>query len=210
MAAAEVQERNATAIAPRARDGHLPLVLCYGTFGFGYIVPATFLPAMARELAPDPLVFGLAWPLFGMAAALSVAAAARWLPNASRRRIWALAQGVMALGTALPLAAQTIWAIAASAVLVGGTFMVATMAGLQLAREERADNPTPLLARMTAAFAAGQIAGPLLVRILGEGRWAGWGALSWVGAAATLLLVLTAAWLWRDPEPSPSTVRQAQ
>lgn len=209
-AATEVQERNATAIAPRARDGQLPLVLCYGTFGFGYIVPATFLPAMARELAPDPLVFGLAWPLFGMAAALSVAAVARWLPNASRRRIWALAQGVMALGTALPLAAQTIWAIAASAVLVGGTFMVATMAGLQLAREERADNPTPLLARMTGAFAAGQIAGPLLVRILGDGRWAGWDALSWVGAAATLLLVLTAAWLWRDPHPSPSTVRQAQ
>jgi len=38
------------------------------------------------------------------------------------------------------------------------------------AREARPDNPTPLLARMTAAFAAGQIAGPLLVRSLGAAR----------------------------------------
>ena len=76
------------------------LVLCYGTFGFGYIVPATFLPAMAQQLVPDPLVFGLTWPLFGLAAALSVAAAARWLPGWPRRRVWALAHGTMALGTA--------------------------------------------------------------------------------------------------------------
>jgi predicted MFS family arabinose efflux permease len=187
-------------------NGHLLLVLCYGSFGFGYIVPATFLPAMAQQLVPDPLVFGLTWPLFGLAAALSVAAAARWLPGWPRRRVWALAQGIMALGTALPLAAQALWALAASAVLVGGTFMVATMAGLQLAREQVPANPTPLLARMTAAFAAGQIAGPLLVRALGPGSWAGWNALDWASAAATVLLMLTAAWLWHDPEPSHSTL----
>jgi Uncharacterised MFS-type transporter YbfB len=84
--------------------------------------------------------------------------------------------------------------------------MVATMAGLQLAREQVPANPTPLLARMTAAFAAGQIAGPLLVRALGPGSWAGWDALDWASAAASSLLVLTAAWLWHDAEPSPSTL----
>jgi MFS family permease len=195
--------RASSTATPGTSHGHLLLVLCYGTFGFGYIVPATFLPAMAQQLVPDPLVFGLTWPLFGLAAALSVAAAARWLPGWPRRRVWALAQGTMALGTALPLATQALWALAASAVLVGGTFMVATMAGLQLAREQFPANPTPLLARMTGAFAAGQIAGPLLVRALGPGSWAGWDALAWANAAATVLLVLTAAWLWRDAERSP-------
>ncbi|GEP07521.1 YbfB/YjiJ family MFS transporter [Methylobacterium oxalidis] len=204
-----MEELEGTAVAPDSQSGHLPLVLCYGAFGFGYIVPATFLPTMARELAPDPLVFGLTWPLFGLAAALSVAAVARWLPAWPRRRIWALAQASMALGTALPLAVHALWAIAASAVLVGGTFMVATMAGLQLAREARPDNPTPLLAQMTAAFAAGQIAGPLIIRAIGPGHWAGWDALGWTGAAATLLLVLTALWLWRDAEPSFKSLRQA-
>jgi predicted MFS family arabinose efflux permease len=203
-AAAGIGERAAAAFARRpGGGGQAALVLCYGVFGFGYIVPATFLPAMARELASDPRVFGLTWPLFGLAASLSVAAVARWLTNVPRRRLWASAQGLMALGTGLPLVAHTLWAVAASAILVGGTFMVATMAGLQLAREARPDNPTPLLARMTAAFAAGQIVGPVLVRLLGPGRRAGWDALDCTGAIATVLLVLTALWLWRGARPSP-------
>ena len=171
-------------------------VLCYGTFGFGYIVPATFLPTMARAQVADPLVFGLTWPLFGLAAALSVGAAARWLAGWPRRRVWALAQGTMALGTVLSLLTHALWALAVSAVLVGGTFMVATMAGLQLARELSPDNPTPLLARMTVAFAAGQIAGPLLVRIIGPGVSWGWDALAWTNALATILLTVSAFWLW--------------
>lgn len=202
---ARISEREAAAMAPLPRNRQVVLVVCYGTFGFGYIIPATFLPSMARALAPDPLVFGLTWPLFGFAAALSVSAVARFLPHGSRQRIWALAQGVMALGTALPLFIQTLPAIALSAILVGGTFMVTTMAGLQLAREARPDNPTPLLARMTAAFAAGQIAGPLLVRAIGSGRWGGWDALGWTGAGAALLLILTALWLWWCDRPAPDS-----
>jgi len=103
----------------------------------------------------------------------------------------------MALGTALPLATQSIAALAASAVFVGGTFMVATMAGLQLARERCPSNPTPLLARMTIAFASGQIAGPVLVRLLGSSQWGGWNAVAWSNGAATVLLAGSAVWLWR-------------
>jgi len=192
---------------PPSRVGreHLPLVLCYGSFGFGYIVPATFLPAMARQQVSDPLVFGLTWPLFGLAAALSVVIAARGLSTWPRRRVWALAQGTMALGTTLPLLTQALWSLAASAVLVGGTFMVATMAGLQLARDVTPSNPTPLVARMTVAFAVGQIVGPLFVRALGPGVRAGWDALVWANALATVLLLLTAAWLWRGASSLRST-----
>lgn len=186
---------------PSPTHHHWGLVLCYGTFGFGYIIPGTFLPAMAREQVSDPLVFGLTWPLFGLAAALSVAGAARSLVSWPRRHVWALAQGIMALGTALSLASQAIWALAASAVLVGGTFVVTTMAGLQLAREQAPDNPTPLLARMTVAFAIGQIVGPLLVRALPE-SWAGRDAFFWANALATFLLAATAVWLWRKTSPS--------
>ena len=196
-----------TPASAMARNGNWRFVLCYGTFAFGYIVPATFLPAMARQQVDDPMVFGLTWPLFGLAATLSVSAAARWLSAWPRRRVWALAQGVLGLGTALPLATQALWSLALSAVLVGGTFMVVTMAGLQLIRERVPENPTPLLANMTVAFATGQIAGPLLVRLLGEIRWAGWDALEWASVVAAVLLALSSAWLWFDPQQVPGSRR---
>lgn len=183
-------------------DGTWGLVLCYASFGFGYIVPATFLPAMARQQAADPLVFGLTWPLFGSAAALSVALAARWLAGWPRRRVWAGAQALMAVGTALPLASRSLAVLALSALFVGGTFMVTTMAGLQLARERQPDNPTPLLARLSVAFAGGQIAGPLLVRALDHLRPWGVDALDGCHALATLLLLASAAWLARGAATS--------
>ncbi|MBS0544103.1 MAG: YbfB/YjiJ family MFS transporter [Proteobacteria bacterium] len=195
--------------APSGASGNLGVVLCYSAFGFGYIVPATFLPTMARQLVSDPLVFGLTWPIFGTAAALSVAFAAHRLHGWSRRKVWAIAQGVMAVGTALPLLQQALWVLAASAVLVGGTFMVTTMAGLQLARERMPGNPTPLLARMTTGFAAGQIAGPLLVRLIGDARIAGWDALSLASAAASVLLAISSIWLWRGGTASASRPQSA-
>ena len=198
----------AAPLAITAGRGQRTLVLCYGVSGFGYIVPATFLPAMARAQVADPLVFGLTWPLFGLAAAASVVIAARWLSAWPRRRLWAVAQALMALGTALPLFSQALPALAVSAVLVGGTFMVTTMAGLQLAREHLPLNPTPLLARLTMAFALGQIAGPLLVRVLGPGTLAGWDAYAWANATATVLLLLTATFLWRDTQASVSTLKE--
>ena len=181
---------------PHAARGSFGIVLCYCAFGFGYIIPATFLPTMARQLVSDPLVFGLTWPLFGTAAALSVAIVSRWFATSPRRKVWAVAQAVMGLGSLLPLLQQSLWALAASAVFVGGTFMVTTMAGLQMARERMPDNPTPLLARMTAGFAVGQIAGPVLVRLLGTSVIAGWDALSWANAAATVALAASSLWLW--------------
>jgi hypothetical protein len=56
------------------------------------------LPRSAR-----PAWGGRSWPLFGLAAAGSVATAARWLAAWPRRRVWAAAQAAMAVGTALPL-----------------------------------------------------------------------------------------------------------
>lgn len=202
MDAPSAPATQAAAPAQTKGGGHLTLVLCYGVSGFGYIVPATFLPAMARQQVADPLVFGLTWPLFGLAAAASVVIAARWLSAWPRRRLWACAQALMALGTLLPLFSQALPALAVSAVLVGGTFMVTTMAGLQLARESMPHNPTPLLARLTMAFALGQIAGPLLVRALGTAP----DAYAWANATATVLLLLTAVILWRAADPSIASV----
>jgi MFS family permease len=144
----------------------LRLTLCYGALGFGYIVPATFLPAMARERLPDPLAFGWVWPAFGLAAAVSTLAAARIARKTGYRHLWIGANLVMAAGVAIPLAARSMGALLLSALFVGGTFMVVTMAGLQEARRVAGANARRLIAAMTASFALGQIAGPLVVSLL--------------------------------------------
>ena len=50
-----------------------------------------------------------------------------------------------------------------AAVCVGGTFMVITMLGMQEARAVAGGASHTLMAHMTAAFALGQLLGPLLV-----------------------------------------------
>lgn len=143
---------------------------CYGVFGFGYIIPATFLPAMARQALPDPALFGWVWPVFGVAAALSTLLAARLVPVWGSRKLWAASHLVMAVGVVLPLLAPGLTGLLVSALLVGGTFMVATMAGMQHARAvagmQQARGATRLIAAMTAAFATGQVIGPLVVSAL--------------------------------------------
>lgn len=145
---------------------HVRLVLCYGAFGFGYIIPATFIPVMAREVIDDPIIFGWAWPLFGVAAAASTIAAISLLKKVGNRNLWIIAHIVMAVGVAAPVAWPGIPGIAIAALCVGGTFMVITMAGMQEGRRVAGANAAVMMAAMTAAFAAGQIAGPSLVSVL--------------------------------------------
>lgn len=179
---------------PLPTRGAVVLVACYGAFGFGYIVPATFLPAMARELVDDPAVFGWTWPVFGLAAALSTAAAARLARRLSPRAVWAASQGVMALGVLLPaMVPRSLVALVAGAVCVGGTFMVATMAGLQEARRAAGPRAARLMAAMTAAFGAGQFVGPLLLPLMSPAL---------LSALAAALLLASSAWLLCGPVPS--------
>ena len=174
------------------------LVLCYGAFGFGYIIPATFVPAMARELVKDPLVFGWSWPAFGTAAALSTLVAAAGSRFVGNRRLWALSHLVMALGVAAPVVWPSMSGVLIAAYLVGGTFMVNTMGGMQEAQIVGGPHATSLTAVMTAAFATGQIAGPLLVACTMSPD----GDFSRPLLIACLLLVVSGVTLFR-PRPAP-------
>ena len=142
------------------------LVLSYGLLGFGYIVPATFLPVMARGLFTHTNGFDVSWPVFGIAACLSTLAAARASSRFSVLNVWRSAQALMAIGVALPALVFAPSAVITAAVFVGGTFMVVTMAGMQSAKRFGGPAPRRLMAAMTAAFATGQLVGPLPVPYL--------------------------------------------
>ena len=161
------------------------LVFCYGAFGLGYIIPATFLPVMAKRIVADPLWFGWAWPVFGAAAVASTLLAARLTRMTSYRAVWILGNLVMAAGVLIPLAEPGLTGIIIGALFVGGTFMVNTMVGLQEARRVAGPHAKALMAAMTSAFAAGQIAGPLLVSALNTSSGF---RFALVGAALPLLL----------------------
>lgn len=166
----------------------LRLVFCYGAFGFGYIVPATFVPAMAKQVVQDPSVFGWAWPIFGATAAVSTLFAATWIRIFGNRRLWMFAALVMAAGVAAPSLVPGLAGVVAAAVLVGGTFMVITMAGIQEAGRVAGAHAPLLIAAMTSAFAAGQTIGPLAVSYLAPGE----GGISAALLLASALLAASA------------------
>lgn len=166
----------------------LRLVLCYGAFGFGYIIPATFLPVMAKQAIADPAVFGWSWPVFGAAAIGSTLGTAILRGFITNRRLWIASHLVMAFGVALPIVWSGITPIMLAALCVGGTFMVITMVGMQEARSVAGARATGLMAAMTSAFALGQIAGPISVSlVVGAG-----GNVSAALVIACIVLVVSA------------------
>jgi MFS family permease len=154
---------SAVVAPPIDREGWL-LIVCYGVAGFGYIVPATFLPAVARALVNDPAIFGWVWPVFGVAASIGTIGVSTWLSHVPPRIVCASGMLVMAVGTAAPVAHMSIATLIASALCVGGTFILVTLAGLQEVRRIAHVSPTRAVAGMTASFALGQLIGPLLAQ----------------------------------------------
>ena len=159
--------RGRTALPATApwRNSEWCLIGCYGLFGFGYIVPASFLPAMAREWVDDPAVFGWVWPVFGAVAAVSTVCAAWALRRWSPRRIWVWSLWIMAVGVLAPALVRTGASVLWAAVCVGATFMVVTMVGMLEARRH-AEHAATLMAAITAAFATGQSLGPWAVGLM--------------------------------------------
>jgi predicted MFS family arabinose efflux permease len=157
-----VQQR---AALPRSA---LVAAACYATFGFGYIIPATYLPALARGYIDNPALFGLVWPVFGVAAALSTLLSAWLFRDLPPRQLWVRSKWVLAAGVLAPTVWVNVPTLLISAICVGGTFVVITMAGIKEALRLGGAPASLAVGVMTAAFGAGQIAGPLLMGLLGR------------------------------------------
>ena len=204
-AAAETSLTKATHTNPTASITPAKLKLAnvltaYGLFGFGYILPATFLPQIAKQWLSGQSYL-LIWPFFGLAAALSVVLSQglqRRYNNFSLLGVWRVSQIIMAVGTLLPALWQSLAGLMLSALMVGGTFMVVTMAGLQVAASQVTHYPKyNLSALMTASFAFGQLIGPLTALVAtGKNIW-----LALLPVSAIVLLIGVAL-LWRPYQQS--------
>jgi hypothetical protein len=76
------------------------------------------------------------------------------------------------------------------------------MAGVQEIRARAVGDPTALVGRMTAAFALGQIAGPIASSLLLHLPDGGTNGLNLALQAGGASLLLCAAWLWREAQTS--------
>ena len=167
--------------------GSLIAAACYSAFCYGYIIPATFLPALARGYIDDPAVFGWVWPVFGTTAAISTLLTARLLARLSPRQLWRCAQYVLAAGVLAPVLAINVITLLIAALCVGGSFMVITMAGIKEALRLGGASAAQAVGLMTAGFGIGQIAGPLMVTYFAESH----NAFAWPSLIAVSVLILS-------------------
>ena len=96
-----------------------------------------------------------------------------------------------------PCVASNVGMLLFAAIAIGGTFMVMTMAGMQEARRVAGNAAPRLIAAMTAAFALGQLLGPLVVSVLPSSPH----ALHVSSIAAAALLIAGAALLTASHRP---------
>ena len=160
-------------------------IIAYGLFGFGYVVTATFLVAIVRLDSTLRSLEPLVWLLVGLTAAPSVHLWARLGRRLGPATAFAAAAVLEAAGVAASVLLPGAMGALAGAVLLGGTFMGLTALGMAAARAGAGADARRALGLMTAAFGAGQIAGPALAG--GLHAWSGSFVPGSLIAAAALL-----------------------
>ncbi len=144
------------------------LIVAYGFFGFGYVVTATFIVAMARHLDHATLVEPLTWIVFGLIAAPSVLVWQRLALRLGMFPALRLAYGVEAVGVLLAGFGPGHVALVTGGALLGGTFVGITALGILAARQIAASNQGRVIGWMTASFGLGQLLGPALAGRLAQ------------------------------------------
>jgi predicted MFS family arabinose efflux permease len=177
--------------SPQAPKAFAAAVLAYGCFGFGYVIHATFLPAMIRAAGFSADFANLGWILVGCVA-LPAIVFWRWLAGRVGARAALTAcyacEGLSALA---PLAGDSLAPALVASIGLGAGFIPLTGMALPFARSLDASRAGQAVALMTVAFGVGQIAGPLLAAYLAQGG--GFAVPSMLSSAALLLGALLMA-----------------
>nr|WP_314418358.1 MFS transporter [uncultured Pseudomonas sp.] len=164
----------------------------YGLYGLGYIIPATFLSQMASAQFHGQWQADLFWPAFGLCAAIGVVlislrrstpgTTGYWLMGG----LWIQALGVLAC--LLPSSTG----LALGVILCGTPFLACMPLVMQRSRELDPHATQRNAALLTACFAVGQLAGPLLAAL--SSHFSGTLHPALLIAASGLMLAAMLAW----------------
>jgi MFS family permease len=145
------------------RSTIVAFTLAYGMAGFGYIITATFLPVIARQVLPGSIWLDLFWPIFGIGVATGALLTVRLPMHWDRRRLLMACYAMQATGVLLSVWWPTLAGFALGSLLLGLPFTAITLFAMQEARRLAPHNASSLIGLLTAAYGLGQIAGPPLV-----------------------------------------------
>jgi MFS family permease len=150
------------------------LTLAYGLAGFGYIIPATFLPVIGQAWLGQAPVVDLFWPLFGLGVVLGALVATRVSDGADLAVALCVCHAVQAAGIALALWSPTALGFGGGSLMLGLPFSTITFFVMREVRRLRPQTATRWIGLTTAVYGVGQIAGPPLaawrVALAGDAR----------------------------------------
>ena len=147
--------------APPPRGTIAAFTLAYGLSGFGYIVTATFLPVIARQVLHfGSLWLDLFWPIFGIGVAVGSLLTVRVPLRLDRRHLLLACYVMQAIGIMLGVWLPTLTGFAFGSLLLGLPFTAITLFALQEVRRLKPHDTAALIGGLTAAFGLGQVAGP--------------------------------------------------
>ncbi len=142
------------------------LASAYGAAGFGYIITATFLPVIARQVLPDSAWLDMFWPVFGVGVVVGAVVASRIRHVRDLRLMLCGCYLVQTAGVVLGLVMPTLTGLALGSLLVGLPFTAISYFAMQEARRIRPHHVAPTIGLLTALYGLGQILGPLLAAFL--------------------------------------------
>ncbi|MGB4116358.1 MAG: YbfB/YjiJ family MFS transporter [Polaromonas sp.] len=138
------------------------LAIAYGLDGLGYIITATFLPVIARQVMPGSAWLDLFWPLFGLAVIVGALISTRISLKGDLRYILAASYIMQAVGVIITVWLPTPLGFALGSLLLGLPFTAITFFAMQEVRRLKPNNVASYTGLLTAVYGLGQIAGPPL------------------------------------------------
>ncbi|OME75908.1 MFS transporter [Paenibacillus sp. FSL A5-0031] len=155
------QNANSTSSSPENPSIFGWLLVAYGLEGLGYIVSATFLVAMVKQMPHISDFADYSWIIVGIAAIPSTVLWSWWASKAGYIHPLIIALILQACGVIMPVWLPNIFGVILGSVLFGGTFMGISMLAIAAARMVRPSSGNKAIALMTGFFGIGQIIGPI-------------------------------------------------
>ena len=138
------------------------LLSAYTLAGFGYILPATFLSQMARDIFAGGGLAAFFWPLFGLSAVMGVLLVIAFASRFNTRRSLALTMVMQGAGVAMPVVMPGPVGLCIATIMTGLGFLSIMQLTMKLARQVSTGPLATTVALLTSGYATGQLIGPLV------------------------------------------------